>query len=266
MLGIGLWKALLIRVSSELFSLIGVSYVGDEAFRIYILNREYDVEWGRATSIGYMEVLAEIVVTLMIVFLGVFYMYFSLNIRTMLLDIVILVSFIIAGFHSLLLFKTSLLGKYFSKLIVFLKPIIGGSRVDNIISYIDGFTVSFGSSMQEMVGDKKFTSFIVLLTIISSILGGLSLWILAIPLGVNFTIIISIIILHMSLVLSSLPITISGSGLFELVILVAGESLSIGVPWALPVSFRISTYYLPIIFTLILLLYYVNHTILYRDR
>lgn len=250
-LSIGFMRAFLIRISSEFFSLIGVSYVGDEAFRIYVLNRGYDVDVGNATAMGYLEVMSEVLVSVSIVLGGLLYIIFYLSISSFIMYLLLVVSLVTIVFHLMLVFKTNLIGGYLIRLIKVFSPLIGTDRVDSLIESLYNFLSTFGRSINISIKQKNLILPLIVLTFITSFLGGLSLWILAYPLGINLDIWLSIIVLHMSLILSSLPITISGSGIFELVILLAGGAFSNNIPWVLPVSFRISSYYLPLFFTFI---------------
>ena len=68
--GISFFESMLIRLGSELFSFLGVSYLGDEVFRIYILNKYADIKLGKASIIAYIEVFEEVLIASTIIILG----------------------------------------------------------------------------------------------------------------------------------------------------------------------------------------------------
>ncbi len=248
---IPLSRALLIRISSEFFSLIGVSYVGDEAFRIYILNKKHDIDLGTASVMGYLEVLSEVVVAVGIVMLGIVYLVIN-NILNTIVYVLIAATLAVSGFHFILVYRTAAVKRLVDKIINKLRFLIGDERVERYIMEADKAFQSFEKGLDIGLGRKTVFLNILLSTVATALLGGASLWILAYPLGISMDIFGAIIVLHMSLVLSSLPITISGSGLFELVILLFGREFSDKIPWLLPIAFRVSSYYLPLILTIVL--------------
>ena len=252
-----LWKAILIRVSSEFFSLVGVSYIGDEAFRIYYLNKKLKVDFTDASVIGYIEVLGEVIIAIVIVFSGIIYLIFR-NIINLVLYILIIATFLVASFHFLLIFRTRFVRAFVIWFLNGLAKRFKYERLNKYISTIDDFLRSFEIGLSHTIKKKKLFVIVIMLTFITATIGGTALWILAVPQNVNMDLYSAIVVLHMSLILSSLPITISGSGLFELVILLSGKAFSGNIPWSLPISFRIASYYLPLILTVILLYYSIK--------
>jgi uncharacterized protein (TIRG00374 family) len=251
------WRAILIRVSSEFFSLIGVSYVGDEAYRIYILNKHYGVDLGVASVIGYIEVLAEVIISASIVFLGVIYLVVN-QVMNLALYILIISTVIIISFHFILVYRTRLVRKFVVRLVNGLGFLLGRDRALGISRGLEELLSSFEVGLNHIFEKSEVMTVILLSTVVTAFLGGLSLWVLTFPQKVYIDLLGAVVVLHMSLILSSLPITVSGSGLFELVILLFGREFSSEMPWLLPVSFRISSYYLPLIFTLVLLYWLVD--------
>ncbi len=251
---ISFWKAILIRVSSEFFSLVGVSYIGDEAFRIYYLNKKLGASLADASVIGYIEVLSEVIVAVVIVLTGIIYLVLR-NIISLILYILIIATFLVASFHFLLIFKTRVIRRFTVKFLNIIASKLDSEKISKYISTVDEFLTSFEIGLSRTVGKKNLIILVIALTFVTASIGGIALWVLAITQNVNMDIYSAIVVLHMSLVLSSLPITISGSGLFELVILLSGEAFTSNrsIPWSLPITFRISSYYLPLILTIILL-------------
>ena len=250
--GVSFMDALHIRVASELFSLVGFSYLGDEAFRIYILNKKYGVKLHRSGIIGYMEVFSEVIVSLGIVLIGIF----LLLIRGLALVIIIPIAIsaaIISLVNFLIVFRPGMIGGFLKGVIFRFRRFIGRERVESIITSLDGFIDAFNEDMGSLLSNWLF-ALLVILTVVSAVFGGLSLWILSVGMGYEIGVLYSIIILNFSVVLSTLPITISGSGIFEIVILLLGGSLINGLPWLLPISYRISSYYIPLLVTLIFFL------------
>lgn len=251
------WKAILIRISSEFFSLVGISYIGDEAFRIYYLNKKLEVDLADASVIGYIEVLSEVIIAVVIVFTGIIYLIFR-NIISLILYILIIATFLVASFHFLLIFRTRTVRRFVMWFLNILAAKFGPERMNKYLSTVNDFLTSFETGLSRTMGKKRLLILVIILTFITATIGGMALWILAIPQDVNMDIYSAIVVLHMSLILSSLPITISGSGLFELVILLSGKVFSDNIPWSLPISFRIASYYLPLVLTVVLLYYSIK--------
>jgi len=239
-----------IRIASELFSLIGLSYLGDEAFRILVLNRKYGVQLHRSGLIGYLEVLSEVVTSLCIVIFGII----LLSIRGISFSILVPIAVsaaLVSSVNFLIVFKPDIVGGFLKNLLFKLRRILGRERVESVIRNMDSFMEAFNKDLGEALFTRGLFSVLVFLTFVSTVFGGLSLWIISYALGYEINVLYAIIILNFSVVLSTLPITISGSGVFEIVILVLGGSLVGGLPWLLPIAYRISSYYIPLVVTLI---------------
>lgn len=248
--GVSFLDAFRIRIASELFSLIGLSYLGDEAFRILILNRKYGVQLHRSGLIGYLEVLSEVVTSLCIVIFGIILLLIkgiSINILVPIAVSAAVVSLV----NFLIVFKPDVVGGFLKNLLFKLRRILGRERVESVIRNMDSFMEAFNKDLGEALFTRGIFSVLVVLTFISTVFGGLSLWIISYGLGYEINVLYAIIILNFSVVLSTLPITISGSGVFEIVILVLGGSLVGGLPWLLPIAYRISSYYIPLVITLL---------------
>ena len=248
--GFSFVDAFRIRISSELFSLIGFSYLGDEAYRIFVLNRKYGVKLHRSGLIGYLEVLSEVVTSISIVILGVILLFF----RGISLSILLPIAFsalTVSGINLLIVFKPKIVGNFAKNILFRFRRVIGRERAEQIISNMDSFIDAFNEDLEAALFNRNIFTLLVLLTFLSTVFGGLSLWIISYALGYEINLLYSIIILNFSVVLSTLPITISGSGIFEIVILLLGGSLVGNLPWLLPVAYRISSYYIPLLTTLI---------------
>lgn len=247
---LGFLDALWIRIGSELFSLIGFSYLGDEAYRVYVLNRKYGVRLHRSGLIGYLEVLSEVVISLCIVVLGIVLLLVE-GIALYILIPIAFSAFVVSGINFLIVFRPHIVGGAIKSILFRFRWLVGRERAESIIRNMDSFIDAFNEDLGRSLFSSGIFVKLLLLTLVSTVFGGLSLWIISFGLGYEINILYSIIILNFSVVLSILPITISGSGIFELVILFLGGSLVGGLPWLLPIAYRISSYYIPLIITLI---------------
>lgn len=244
------FDAFWIRVGSELFSLIGFSYLGDEAYRVYVLNRKYGVKLHRSGLIGYLEVLSEVVVSLCIVVFGIVLLLVE-GITLYILVPIALSASVVSGINLLVVFKPHVVGNVVKSMLFRFRRLIGRERTESLIRSMDSFIDAFNEDLGSSLFSSSIFYKLLALTFVSTVFGGLSLWVISVGLGYEINIIYSIIILNFSVVLSTLPITISGSGIFELVILFLGGSLIGGLPWLLPIAYRVSSYYIPLVVTLV---------------
>ena len=253
----GFLDAIKLRIGSEFFSLIGISYIGDEFFRLYILNKRYRLGLGEAMAIGYIEVLVELIVSIIIGVSGSIYLYY-IGFRGPLLIIVFISVLILSSIHLLIIFRPRMVKGLVISILGRFRGLIGLDKYNKSINLVEELFSTFSISLFKYIKSLWLFIAIIALTTVSYILGGLTLLMIAHPMGVRLSVWESIIIIVISLILSTLPITISGSGVFEAIILIFGSSIAGIIPWILPIAYRISTYYLPLIFTSILLYAYIR--------
>lgn len=245
----------LIRISSEFFSLIGVSYIGDEAFRAVYLNKRHNVGLPMALIMGYLEVFTEVLATVSVALVGIGYLLLCVKVENeVLLGVIVTATLIVASFHGLLAFKIETIKGIIWKLVGFLKK---SAKLNELLhNYEEAIKRFLDLTEEELkcaLKNKRLLMGLLALTYISTSLSGLVLWIFMRSLNVNVDVFIATTVVCVSLIISSLPISISGSGVLELTLLSSSLLFSRTVTWNLPVLYRVATYYMPIVFTLLLL-------------
>jgi|GEM_PF-1329209 len=249
-LNMSLMRSIIVRVASELFSFLGMSYIGDEAFRIYYLNRA-GVDMWKSIWTSYLEVFEEVLVASSVVIIGSL-VYFLRGIRPF--------SIILGTIISLIIVMLNIIFLLGGKRIIFhvdrmLESIIGRisrsfySKIrDRLFSNIEE-----GEIIKNMiVKDKVLLGLTILLSYLIALSSGLTLYIVLTYFRIEEDFFFSVYLVYITLAISSLPITIGGLGLSEAYILYVGSDFTSHIPWLLPVAYRISSYFIPLILCLIL--------------
>jgi len=238
-INLGFYDAISLRFGSEFFSLIGISYIGDELYRIYYLEK-MDVDRGKAISISYSEVFMEVLTSFVIIVFGSIFSLFN-------------------GFFNIYLY----VGLIISLVIVIgnLLFVLGFSKIYRLISNVMG-RLGFKSFSDKYVaediqmfrnhflgvilGSKAFPV-VFTLSILIGVSSGLVLYIISSRFIPSHSFIISLLIVYIANTLSSLPITIGGLGVTEGVIISSffpvGDSSSVYIA----ILYRISSYLLPLL-------------------
>jgi len=82
------------------------------------------------------------------------------------------------------------------------------------------------------------------LTIVGAVLWAASLQVLLNAVGIPIDLASSLLVVYASIALSTLPVTIGGSGLSELGAALSASAVASGNPWGAVVAWRISTYHI----------------------
>jgi len=250
---ISLSKGIILRLASEVFSFIGVSYLGDELYRYYLL-RSYGVDSPKALLLSYLEAFEETIVAFSFVFAG-FILNYSSTMKNIYFQIGLVVSMLI--------------------LIVNIMVLLNVSRVVNLIKFIiDKMSRIFSREIDDEVflrwsrelpkyrdiifSDKISILVTLLVSYLIGVSSGASLYIILNSVGIDASLLTSIYMLYLVLTISALPITIGGVGVSELYLYLLGIGLSSGFNLVYTVIFRISSYYIPFILILICFIYSIK--------
>ncbi|PCN50881.1 hypothetical protein B6U99_02100 [Candidatus Geothermarchaeota archaeon ex4572_27] len=243
--------AALVRVASELFSLVSISFLGDELFRVYYLRRR-GVDAGRSVLISYYEVFVEVVTAASIVLIGAAYLLLR-GFEPGIMHVVVAASAATLTFHLLLILGAARLGELAKAAAG--KALSGAPRnlLDRVTRLIDDYVIGFGSESRALLSNIRLTGSMIGLTYLAAAVTGSTLYVIACQLGIPMNLLEATLVTYMSLALSAIPVTVCGSGVMELTILVCSCEFAGYVPWALPIAYRISSYFLPLITTGVLL-------------
>jgi uncharacterized protein (TIRG00374 family) len=245
------------RLAGEFVTQTTPSYVGGELVRVAFLTKN-GVPVGRSAWVTTLEIIADVLVGTMLAFIaGAVAIY---NGGDFIGIVVILIAIpTLAFWLSLVIFsaKRNLQLPSFSKKI--LRKLISKEKADRMIDSTDAAIADLCKMSREnfnsMKAVKVFTVGIAL-TFAAFVLQGVSFMVLANSVGSHIGLFESLLATSASTVLSTLPITIGGSGLAELGIWAYISNLS-GIPsiqdvvkdsqLSVIIAWRIASYHIPLL-------------------
>lgn len=250
-------KIITARLAGEFVTQTTPSYVGGELVRIAFLTKN-GVPVGRAAWVTTMEIIADVFVGTTLAFIaGAVAIY---NGGDFIGFTVILVAIpTLAFWLSLLVFsaKRNLHLPFFSKKI--LRKMMSKDKADGMIDSANNAIADLCKMSRENFNSVKAVKVFVLgiaLTLAAFLLQGLSFMVLANAVGSHIGFLGSLLATSASTVLSTLPITIGGSGLAELGIWAYISNLN-GIPslkdvlnnsqLSVIIAWRIASYHIPLI-------------------
>jgi uncharacterized protein (TIRG00374 family) len=251
------WKIIYARLAGEFVTQTTPSYVGGELVRIAFLTKN-GVSVGRAAWVTTMEIIADVFVGTTLAFIaGAISIY---NGGDFIGFAVILVAIpTLAFWLSLLVFsaKRNLRLPFFSKKV--LRKLMSKDKADRMIDSANNAIADLCKMSRENFNSVKAVKVFILgiaLTLATFLLQGVSFMVLANAVGSNIGFLGSLLATSASTVLSTLPITIGGSGLAELGIWAYISNLN-GIPslkdvlnssqLSVIIAWRIASYHIPLI-------------------
>lgn len=240
-----IFEALSLRFGSEFFSLIGISYIGDEIYRIYYLEK-MDVDRGVAISISYSEVFMEVLTAFTLVIFGSLFSLLNGYMNIYLL-ISLFISIFIVIANVLFILGFPLVYRFISRLFIRIgfKSFSDKLVMEDIRLFKEHFH-------KVILGSRAFPV-IMSISIFIGLLSGMVLYIISRGFIPNLNYILSLLIVYIANTISSLPITVGGLGVTEGVIISSlypvGESASVMIA----IIYRVSSYLVPLLISAILL-------------
>ncbi|HIQ13140.1 MAG TPA: flippase-like domain-containing protein [Thermoprotei archaeon] len=237
--------AITLRFGSEFFSLIGVSYIGDEVYRIYYLEK-MDVDRGIAISISYSEVFMEVLTAFILIIFGSLLTFLDGYINIYLL-ISLFISILIVIANVLFILGFPIVYRLISRLFIRF----------GFKSFSDKLVIKdihlFKEHFHKVILDYKVFPVIMSISILIGLISGMVLYILSIGFIPNPNYILSLLIVYIANTISSLPITVGGLGITEGVIISSlypvGESTSV----IIAILYRLSSYIAPLLISALIL-------------
>ena len=245
-LRVGFFKALLVRLGSEFIALVSFAYVGDEVFRLGWLTRK-GVDSGYAAWIAYMEIFFDVLIgtALSLISAAFLLVHGAMLIGgataaiagvTLVLHLVFLTYSVKHVFH---------LPSIVHRLLKYLP----GSLGERIYKAVDETLTEFSIVAQSVVGERNLG--LILANILLTLLGALflagSLQVLLNAVGIGVDLLVAMVIVFASVALSTLPVTIGGSGLSEVGAAFSALAFYSENPWGAVVAWRIATYHIPLL-------------------
>lgn len=243
---VGVLKALVIRLASEFVALISFSYVGDEMFRLGWLAKK-GVEPGRAAWIAYAEIFFDVLIgtTLSIASAALLITRGA----TVLGAVVAAIAGGVLTIHILFLAYSVKRNLHLPGIARKFLEKFFGEKGRRAAQTIDETLASFSRVARGVVEERDYrvVSINVLLTFLGVLLWAGSLQVLLNASGIGVSFLESLLIVYAAVALSTIPVTIGGSGLSELGAALSTSALAAGNPWGAVVAWRIATYHIPLI-------------------
>jgi len=227
------------RVGSEFVALSTVAYIGGEFVRAAWLKREGE-PMGRALFVPYEEILCDVLVGSAI---SIAASVLIIGRSFYLALLVMLVSLANIGAYSALIFL-SLKGKGEVRL-GWLRRLMG-RRGEALEEKLNEVVRGFSSSARESLPKWGLLLKVLLLTILICVISGLILMLSLSAFGCECDLLASIMAVYASLALSSLPVTVGGSGLSELGTYYYLNAIA-PQGWEPVILWRIASYYVPLL-------------------
>jgi len=237
------------RVSSEFVSLVTPTFVGGEAVRLAWLKSR-GAELGKAAWLIFLEIYVDVVSTALVVYTSA--LYLLVHQEYILATLAVAVSTATTAFFSFIFLysrKSSLyIPSWLQKLI---KVLLGEFRGGRVINSLQQSLLEYHNYASKTVSIFTFKKSLgVLLCTVAMILlsGAVTQIILASTLTLS-GLLLSTSGFYISLVIGTLPITIGGSGISELVLNHFTLSILSSSNWARVIAWRILTYHIPLTIT-----------------
>ena len=244
----GVVSSVFARISSEFVSLSTPSFVGGEAIRLAWLKAR-GADPAKALWIIFLEIYLDVVSTALVVYASTFYLILYHRGEYMLASLAALASTATTTFFTIIYFlskkRVLCIPNWLQKVIRF---ILGESRGGRVITSIDKSLLLYHNSATNTntLFTYKRTIGILLCTALMILLSGA---ITQLILGDAYDLRKLLLFtsgFHLTLAVSSLPITLGGSGISELVLNHFTTNILGFSSWAKVIAWRIITYHIPL--------------------
>jgi len=242
----GAASTILVRVASEFVSLSTPTFIGGEAVRLAWLKAR-GADLGKATWILFLEIYLDVVSTALVVYASASYLV--LHGEYLLASLAALTSTATTTFFTFVyLFSKKRIFNTPTWLQKVIKFFLGDSRGDRVITSINQNLLSYhnaASNIHSLLTYKR-TLGILLCTALMILLSGT---VTQLIIGGTFSLrglLLSTGGFYISLIIGTLPITIGGSGVAELVLNHYTTNILGSSSWARVIAWRIITHHVPL--------------------
>ncbi|MEM2689024.1 MAG: lysylphosphatidylglycerol synthase transmembrane domain-containing protein [Nitrososphaerota archaeon] len=248
-------ECILVRIGSEFVAATSLSYIGDELVRAgYLIMRGLDS--GKALWISYSETFYDVFMGTSITIIAA--LYIILMIGDITLGSILLMITLPILFFYLFIFYTGLTGRTFSHTFEYFHDKVGrSSLLGKMINWLKETYSSFSSSLR--LYHSSLNKYVILLnvflTMVLSIIYGLTVLIIYDAGGVRLEFFESLLAAYSGVALGVLPITLGGSGTTELGISLYIHSLKGEWAGAAVVAWRLATHITTLIISFVFLMF-----------
>ncbi len=242
---LGFLKAIPVRLASEFVALLSFAYVGDEAFRFGWLARK-GVEPGKAAWMSYIEIFFDVSVGTIISLAAAIYLLLH---GALILGIVVaIISSVVLTGHIFLLTYSVRRGLKVPGVLSDIVVRIMGGRGLRIVERVNEALEEFSKVSRSILesGSRRVLAAGLGFTALSAILWAASLQALLSSSGLPITLYEALMISYAAVALSTLPVTIGGSGLSELGTALSALAVYGVAPWGAVIAWRIASYHIPL--------------------
>ena len=243
---LGFLKAIPVRIASEFVALLSFAYVGDEAFRFGWLARK-GVEPGKAAWMSYIEIFFDVSVGTILSLAAA--VYLLLHNALILGIIVAAISATVLLGHILLILYSVRRGLRVPRILSDLVVRLLGERGSGIIGRVNEALEEFSRVSRSIMesGSRRVVAAGLGFTAMSAILWAASLQAALSSAGLPTTLYEALMISYAAVALSTIPVTIGGSGLSELGAALSAMAVYGDAPWPAVVAWRIASYHVPLV-------------------
>lgn len=242
-------ESLVVRLASEFVAMTTAAYVGGEVARAAWLSKKGENS-GKALWLPYIEIIFDVFSANLIAFVaGAYALWMDHSFIGGLL--LLLSSFTLILITAVVIVSRK--GKIRVPRIIFgpLKRLMGHSRAESLMAKGDALMAEFCAAADSTLvrPNAKKIVWVSAYTLLVVILTAATLWLIALGLDLELSLVSAALLVYASIVLGNLPITLGGSGVAEAGVYVYASQVLQLASWPMVFAWRIVSYHVPLLVT-----------------